>query len=85
MSNVTLLPGVGVKPTEPDERVISIIRGLLEKAESGEIRSIAAICTLNDGGRLSAFATRGIPCMEMLGGIHLLSHEYIEREKLLEE
>jgi hypothetical protein len=84
MSNITAFPGAA-SAAEPDERVIGVIKELLEKAESGEIRSIAATCTMDDNSRLTAFATKGIDCMVLLGQLHMLEHEYMRREGLHED
>jgi hypothetical protein len=49
MSNVKVLPGSPTPDNEAVAETVSILRKALERAESGEIRSVALACILANG------------------------------------
>lgn len=83
MSNVKSLPGMRVPGhAEPDLALIAAIRGLLERAESGELQSFIGTGFMADGCRLATWADRHENVYEMLGSLAWLHAEYINRHTI---
>lgn len=80
MSNVRAIPGLRVPGhAEPDPALVATIRGLLERAESGELQSFVGTGFLADGCRLSTWVDRHENVYEMLGSLAWLHAEYVHR------
>ena len=80
MSNVRAIPGLRVPGhAEPDPVLIATIRGLLDRAESGELQSFVGTGFLADGCRLSTWVDRHENVYEMFGALAWLQAEYIHR------
>lgn len=80
MSNVKSLPGLRVPGhAEPDPALIATIKGLLERAEAGELQSFIGTGFMADGCRISTWVDRHENVYEMLGSIAWLQAEYVNR------
>ena len=79
MTNVTALPGVRNPASGPDEALVEMLKGLVERAESGELLCFIGVGFCADGGRLSAWADHHDNFYEMLGSLVTLQREYEAR------
>lgn len=79
MSNVKALPGV--RPPNPvrNDELVSLLRNMLERAESGELQSFVGTGFCTDGMRLACWADTHTNVYEMLGALAWLQHEYVRR------
>jgi hypothetical protein len=82
MSNVIQITGQ-IPPNDgtPNEAVIDALECLLASAKDGKIQSFVLTGFTDDGMRLGAYGGRHDNIYAMLGAIHWLADEYIQREK----
>ncbi|OYY20905.1 MAG: hypothetical protein B7Y69_09320 [Sphingobacteriia bacterium 35-40-8] len=79
MTNVITLGGQPVKPMEPNQTVIYVLRSLLAMAESGQLQTYIGTGFTEDGLRVSTWADFHPNTYEMLGSLAWLQAEYIKR------
>jgi len=73
----------GINQNQADEQTIATLKDLLEKAESGELRSLIFIDKYRDGKVGHGWS--GQPCRKMIGAIEELKFEYHSRKYLTVE
>ena len=78
-SKVVTLKGQEFKHDEPRQDVIDMLKDLLERAESGELRSIVAVGDLSDGHLLKAFGGQPEQVMPLYAELTVAWHEFRER------
>lgn len=79
MSNVLALPGVRNPNAGPNEALISALRAVLERAESGELQSFIGTGFTADGLRLACWVDHNPNVYEMRGSLAWLEDEYVAR------
>lgn len=78
-SKVVTLKGQEFKHDEPRQDVIEMLRDLLERAESGELRSIVVVGDLSDRHLLKAFGGQPEQVMPLYAELTVAWHEFRER------
>ncbi len=66
-----------INTLKPDDAVINMLKGLLERAELGEIQSIAFAGTTEDGCVFNQFVG-GYYTMSLIGELSLLKRDMID-------
>jgi hypothetical protein len=79
MSNVSALPGCRAPTNEPNVALVEALKGLLDRAERGELQSLVGTGFTVDGLRLAIWFDHEPNIYAMLGAISWLEHEYVHR------
>lgn len=79
MTNIRTLHGAPIPGNEPVPEVIQHLRDRLKQAESGEIRSVATVCTMENGNISTAWNANG-EFWKLLGSIDWLKHRMLSGE-----
>jgi hypothetical protein len=79
MSNVSALPGCRAPTHEPNEALIEALKGLVSRAERGELQSLVGTGFTADGLRVAVWFDLEPNIYAMLGAIGWLEHEYVHR------
>lgn len=74
MTNVTKLPGAPTPEGQPVQETIELIESLLEKAKTGELRSIAVAYT-DDSPAIMTVWSSNREFYKLFGGVAQLMHE----------
>lgn len=80
MTNIRTLPGAPVPGNEPVAAVVEHLRERLKQAETGEIRSVATVCTLENGNISTAWNANG-EFWKLVGAIDWLKHRMLSGEQ----
>ena len=78
--NVKALPGLRAPGhAEPDQALIAALRGLLKRAEAGDLQSFIGTGFLADGCRITTWCDTHENVYEMLGSLAWVQAEYVHR------
>lgn len=80
MSNIKVMPGSPVPGKDPVPEVVEHLRQRLAQAESGEIRSVATVATMESGNISTAWNSNG-EFWKLLGAIDWLKHRMISGDQ----
>lgn len=78
MPDVVPLEVVPIDREGPDADVVALLRDLLERAERGEVRSVAVACVLRDERFWSRWAMEHRGSHALAGSVGCLFHAYME-------
>lgn len=83
MSNVMQLPGAPTPETDPVPETVELIERMLEKAKSGEIRSVAVAYTLEGRGTITNWHNNG-EFYVLMSSVAVLHHEMLHAGVIIE-
>lgn len=81
MSNIHKLPGAEVLPGEPVTDTIEVLERMLERAKTGEVRSVAMVCTLGNRDVVTDWSNNN-EFFALIGGVNWLKHRMLSAVSL---
>lgn len=79
MSNVTALPGAKIPTNAPNTALVSLLRDVLAKAESGELQSLVGVGFVASGHMAMIMGDTHPNVYEMHGAVACLQNELFKR------